>query len=47
MSTRNGSFDVGIDSPEEAYMAEASKHPVFDLSVIEAKGALRYINIAV
>ena len=28
-------FDVGTDSSEEAYMAEASKHPVFELSVIE------------
>ena len=27
-------FDVGTDSSEEAYMAEAPKHPVFELSVI-------------
>ena len=25
-------FDVGIDSSEEAYMVEAPKHPVFELS---------------
>ncbi len=24
-------FDVGVDSPEEAYTAEAPKHPVFEL----------------
>jgi deazaflavin-dependent oxidoreductase (nitroreductase family) len=29
-------FDVGTDSSEEAYMAEAPKHPVFELSAIEA-----------
>jgi deazaflavin-dependent oxidoreductase (nitroreductase family) len=29
-------FDVGTDSSDEAYMAEAPKHPVFELSTIEA-----------
>lgn len=29
-------FDVGVDSTEEAYVAEAPKHPVFDLSPAEA-----------
>jgi deazaflavin-dependent oxidoreductase (nitroreductase family) len=28
-------FDVGTDSSEEAYIAEAPKHPVFELSTIE------------
>ena len=27
-------FDVGTDSSEEAYIAEAPKHPVFELSAI-------------
>ena len=29
-------FDVGKDSSEEAYIAEAPKHPVFELYAIEA-----------
>jgi len=29
-------FDVGKDSSEEAYIAEALKHPVFELYAIEA-----------
>ena len=24
-------FDIGVDSPEEAYIAEAPKHPVFEI----------------